>query len=85
MGIRWKLERQDIKVFDDLQKLDAQEESTSIWILDSTIRFIIWIFIIELSSESSPFQVLKIQDDYQEKGKNRAWKSDSKSMFSAFN
>ena len=34
---------------------------------------IIWIFIIKLSSESSPSKVLKIQDNELEKGKDCDW------------
>ena len=58
-----------------LKTLDAQEKGTFILYFYFITRFIIiWIIIIEQTSESSPSNVLKIQDDEQEKSVAREWR-----------
>ena len=82
MGIQSKLDEQDMRVFDALAKAWCSTKGIFIYILYSIIRFIILIFIIECSSESSPLKVLKIQDDEQEKVKDRDWSGLKANIFS---
>ena len=65
-----------------LQKLENEdEEGATIWTLNTIIKYtIIWIFSIELASETSPSKLLKIQDKESKIDKENETEEDSKPM-----